>query len=221
MDIVRAFGYIFEDEDWFSKLLIAAIVGIIPIVNFATWGWIIALIRNMLDGVEQPLPAWDDFGQKFIDGLFYAIAGLLYSLPMIVIAGVLVGMTAVFSNSRGVEGLLALVVCCLSAGTFVYAIVVSALTYIGAIRYSQERNFDVYLQAGANFSLAISNLGTLILLLVFLIIAGFIVGLFGLIPCIGWLAALALGTPVTAHLMGQAAIEILGKRKRKHSDEFI
>lgn len=215
MDIGRAFSYIFEDDDWVGKVVIAAIVSIIPIVNFALAGWTIALVRNMLNGEPRPLPEWDDFGQKFIDGLLYAVAGIIYSLPLILfICLIAVVGGGLGGSSRGAAGLAGGLTCLLVPVSFIYAIAVAGMTYIGMVRYSRRGQFSDYLQFGQNLSLVRENLGTLFTLLIFLIIAGFIFGLFGWIPCLGWIISLALGTPVTAHLQGQAAVEIVSKRKR-------
>lgn len=92
MDIGKAFSYIGEDSRWSKKLLIAAIVMSIPIINFMGFGYQIQIIRNVAAGNERPLPEWEDFGTYFIDGLRYAAVLLLYNLPMFLLMFVLSGL---------------------------------------------------------------------------------------------------------------------------------
>ncbi len=209
MDLARAFTYIFDDEQWVGKIAMLAIVSLIPILSFATFGWLVALIRNMLDGYPYPLPDWDDFGQKFIDGLLIFLVTLIYSIPLFPL--ILLGPLAdTFVNTQGGEFVVFTLVCFISLFVLAYALLISALLFIGMIRYAQVRDFNVYLQIGQNLRIAMNNIGTLAVLALMEVIAGVIFALFGWIPCIGWIVALALGVPVYGHLQGQAARQIMG-----------
>jgi hypothetical protein len=111
MDFGRAFGYIFEDREWTPKVVLLAIVSMIPLLNLAVIGWTVDLIDGMLDGYDQPLPGWENFGEKFGAGLSYSIAAILYNLPLILLAcwmGVLGGR---FADVQGLEALKALSTC--------------------------------------------------------------------------------------------------------------
>ncbi len=213
MDFGRAFSYVFEDEDWVSKVLLTAVIGLIPIVNFALFGWVIALMDNVVAGEEHPMPAWDNFGDKFTAGLMYFIASVVYNIPLLLVIGVLAG-AGMLAGTRGGE-VIGLVVGCGAAGLSVaYTVVALAVLFAGMVRYTRERELSTLLQFGENLRLAQDNLSTLVTLALYLILTGVIFSLFGWIPCIGWLAAVALGTPVYGHLLGQAAQQMLGKRKR-------
>ncbi len=214
MDFGRAFGYIFEDREWTPKVVLLAIVSLIPLLNLAVIGWTVDLIDGMLDGYDQPLPGWENFGEKFGAGLNYTIAAILYNLPLILLAcgmGVLGGL---FADVQGLEGLMALSTCGMTLVIFAYAVIANAVLFIGVIRYSRVRRLDAFLQVGQNAAIARENAGTLLTLAAWLILAGIVVGMFAWIPCIGWLAAAAFATPVMSHLQGQAAAQIVGKRKR-------
>jgi hypothetical protein len=58
MDIGKAFSFPFEDDDWLTKLFLGAVVSIVPILNFAWGGYTVDILRNVIDGVPRPLPAW-------------------------------------------------------------------------------------------------------------------------------------------------------------------
>jgi hypothetical protein len=214
MDVVRAFTYIFDDDEWVSKVLATAIISIIPIVNFALYGWIVELVDNVINGYENPMPGWDDFGEKFSAGLTYFIAALIYNLPIILISCVLGFIGGLFEGSGAGEAIIASLVCVMTIGIFAYVIATSLALFIGMVRYTRDRSLNAYLRFRENLQIGMDNLGTLITLVLLSIVAGIVIGLFAWIPCIGWLAAIALGTPVYGHLQGQAAREIVGKRKR-------
>ena len=209
MDLARAFTYIFDDEQWIGKIAILALVSLVPILNFAAIGWLVALIRNMLEDRPYPMPAWDDFGQMFIDGLLFILASVIYSLPLLPLV-ILGPLADAMVNTQGGEFILFTLLCFISLFVLAYTLLISALLFVGVIRYAQVRDFNAYLQIGQNFRTAMNNIGTLAVLVFMEVIAGFIFSLFAWIPCIGWLAAAALGTPVYGHLLGQAARQMAG-----------
>lgn len=220
MDLGRSFTYVFEDEDWLTKIILTAIISMIPIVNFAVMGWVVELIGNMIDDIEHPMPEWDNFGQKFTDGLIYFCAALLYNM-------VLVGFICMFSVAGSAleafsEGLALLLFCGMSIFMLVYLLLANVALFIGIIFYTRERNFTPFLQIGTNLRVAMANIGPLIMLFILSTLAGLIMALFGWIPCIGWLLTIGLSVPVYAHLSGQTAAQIYTnavgeKPKRKNS----
>lgn len=214
MDLGRSFSYIFDDEDWVTKVLLTALISVIPILNLAIYGWIIELMRNMLDGRENPLPYWDNFGQKFTDGLMFLLASLIYNVLIVLLACVL-GVMGSLMDGRGAEVILSLAACIMVVFALIYALVANAGLFIGMVRYTRNPTFSVYLAIGENLRLALANAGTLAMLVLFSVVVSLILAVFGWIPCIGWLAALALGTPVYGHLLGQAAILIVEQSKFK------
>ena len=86
MDVGKSIGYVFEDKKWTNKLLIGLLVSIVPIVNFALLGWMIDIMRNVSKREPLPLPEWGDFGDKFVKGAILFVVGLIYSLPLLLIA---------------------------------------------------------------------------------------------------------------------------------------
>lgn len=216
MDLGRSFSYIFDDEDWISKVLLTAVIGMIPILNLALYGWVIELMRNMLDGYEHPMPAWTDFGEKFKHGLAYLVGGLVYNLPLMLVM-IPVAVIASFMENTAMEAVGVALMCVITVGIFVYALVANAGLFIGMIRYALNPELSVFLAIGQNMRIAMRNVATLVTLALFGLLVGLIFSVFGWIPCLGWLAALALGTPVYSHLAGQAAIQIVGSEKRKRS----
>lgn len=92
MDFSKAFSYISEDETWSKKLGIGAIVFLVPILNFAAIGYLFELIENVKQNRKRPLPEWDNFGNKLVDGLRFFAVMLLYSLPIFILFGIFVAV---------------------------------------------------------------------------------------------------------------------------------
>ncbi len=207
MDIARAFTYITEDENWQNKAVVTIILGLIPIVNLAVVGWMLDLIRNMLDGYEKPMPDWNDLGGQIGDrlmaGLMTAIAGFFYMLPLIAFS-ICFGIVMAALDSSFVGLLFSLI-------AIAYAAVAWLPLSIGMIRYSRTRNFSAYTDFARNIALAREHLSTLVVLAVFVFVVGIILGIVTSIPCIGWiigLASVGINAIIVGHLVGQAALLI-------------
>src|SRR5207248_3030650 len=89
MDIGKAFGFVFEDEKWVSKVLLGGLFLIIPIVNFAVIGYMLKVAQNVARGNPRPLPEWGEFGDHFMRGLYGVAIQIVYQLPTIIVYGVL------------------------------------------------------------------------------------------------------------------------------------
>lgn len=97
MDIGQSFAYIAEDEKWMQKIGVGALIGMIPIVNFAAFGYQVQVARNVWQGEERPLPDWDDFGKFLVDGLRIMAAMFIYMLPLLLVYGLLAGGFMVYA----------------------------------------------------------------------------------------------------------------------------
>ena len=83
MDIGKAFGFVFEDEKWVSKVLLGGLFFLIPIVNFAVIGYMLKVAQNVAQGNPRPLPEWGggEFGNHFMRGLHGIVIQIVYQLP--------------------------------------------------------------------------------------------------------------------------------------------
>jgi len=85
MDVGRAIGFVFEDDQWVNKLLLGAAVTLVPLFGgIAVTGYAVAVLRNVRASKPRPLPAWDELGQFLSDGLVFWVATLIYSIPFLV-----------------------------------------------------------------------------------------------------------------------------------------
>lgn len=69
--------------DW-VKIVILAVVMLVPIVDFIGLGYYLRIIKSTLAGVDE-LPEFDNIGELFIDGLKLIIVSLIYMLIPIIL----------------------------------------------------------------------------------------------------------------------------------------
>ncbi|MGD9145422.1 MAG: DUF4013 domain-containing protein, partial [Anaerolineae bacterium] len=98
MDIGKSFTFVFEDDAWITKLLLAAailLLGVlfswlllIPLILALALlgGYGVAITRQVIGGELNKLPEWDDWGALIADGLKVIVVGIVYALPLIIIA---------------------------------------------------------------------------------------------------------------------------------------
>src|SRR5688500_10790942 len=85
MDIGRAFNYPMRDPNWLMKLLIGLVVSIVPFVNFMMLGYQLRATRMVLEGIEDRLPEWDEWGDDFMRGLYSIVGNIIYFLPTTIV----------------------------------------------------------------------------------------------------------------------------------------
>ncbi len=213
MDIGKAFSYVFEDPDWLKKVGIGGVVLLIPIVNFAVFGYMLTTTKNVADGQAQPLPEWSDFGGFFMKGLYAFVGALVYFAPAIVIYCCIAILTGVASGSVGavnrdagdaVGTALGLVTTCLSCVVGLYALVAGLTIYAPMTRFAMSNNqLNLFWDFKGNLDFVQKNLGAYVMALLIALVASFIAQ-FGLILCIiGVLFTTFWSQQVTAYMFGQ------------------
>src|SRR4030065_1188818 len=87
MDFGKAFSYQFEDQDWIKKILIAAVIPLIPIIgSLVVAGWGVEITKRVIHHEPFPLADWNDFGGYLGKGFKMAVIALVYALPLIIVA---------------------------------------------------------------------------------------------------------------------------------------
>lgn len=208
MNFGLSFSYIFEDQDWFRKLALPGLCLLIPVVGWmVTLGWALKVTRNVIDGVEHPLPDID-FGNDILRGFFAFLISFIYSLPVTLITSVTgwIDSLNMFNNDLAMwgygifTGVVGLVV--FLAGLF------TSFLSLGAIaNYIAKDDFGAAFRLGEVWKLLTGNFGDWLLVALGAFLAVGIIGPLGAIACvIGLLLTLPFGMAVMGHLMGQAVV---------------
>ncbi len=224
MDIEKSFTFPFEDKDWLLKLGVGGLITIIPILNFAWSGYLVGIIRNVMSDATEPLPAWDDLGKKFTDGLILFAAGLVYALPILIVFVLPLGILASsgrLSELRNLERISeagGVLLACIACVFILYSLALSVIYPAILVLFSREGTFASCFKLRAAFDLISGNMGPFFTAWGLSLAASFGVGLvislvgaiLGLIPCLGQIISLPLSLAagayiavVYAHLFGQ------------------
>ncbi len=217
MDIGKAFTFVFDDERWMTKVLIGGLVGLIPFVGqFLVQGYMLEVARNVAQGATQPLPEWDDWGTKIVRGLMAAIISFLYSLPLLLLACIILFPTmligSAMSNGGGDGGgaIAMLGTFCFAFVAIIYSLAMMLVIPAALVRYAVTDDFMAALAFGEIFSMVRSHLGTFLMAWLAALIAGFIAPL-GAIACgIGALFTAFYTQTVIGHAYGQAYLTATG-----------
>ncbi len=209
MDLGRGLGYMRQDPNWLVKTLLGSVLGLVPILNFASIGYSMDVVRNVYHGRETPLPEWgEDFGQRLIRGFLALLIQLIYMLPLVLVA---CGWVALATAGTGAatadapQASVGLAGLCLVPLFFILALFLGALALVAQTRYAISDDFAAALQVGEIVSEFRNNLGRWMSVVGMAVAVGFAFVIFGLVTCglgffLGFYVSLA-----QSHLMAQAA----------------
>lgn len=208
MNFGLSFSYIFEDQDWFKKMLLPALCLLIPVVGWmVTVGWALKVTRNVIDGMEKPLPDID-FGNDILRGFFAFLISFVYSLPVTLITSIggWVDGWQMFNNDMamwgygiftGVFGLIA----------FLAGLVTSFLSMGAIANYIAKDDFGAAFRLGEVWKMLMDNIGDWVIVALGSVLAVGIIGPLGTVACVlGVILTMTFGVAVMGHLMGQAVV---------------
>jgi hypothetical protein len=208
MDIGKAFSFVFEDPKWITKMLIGGLVSLVPILNFAVFGYLLKTAENVAKDHPQPLPEWGEFGDHFMRGLHAFVISIVYAIPIIVIYVLMITVSfagaAAADSSEGAGAMAGFAALCLMPILIIVAIVTGFAVYAAFARYIANNNsLSAALQFGPVLASLRSNFTTWLVLYLVAILASFVGGL-GAIACgVGLLLTIPYSYAVSAHALGQ------------------
>jgi hypothetical protein len=190
-DFLKPLTFVFDDPRWLQKVLIGGlfvIASFILIGVFFIFGYMARLARNVIRGDQYPLPEWDDLGEYFAEGVKLFLVGLVYAIPIAIVAAVLIVPMAIMGNNsdnetvRSMAGMSATCVWCL-----VFPLSLGlALWLPGALlMVIVSGDFKAGFDFGHIFRFIRANVGNYLLAFVVAIVASFASQLGFLLLCIG------------------------------------
>ncbi len=213
MNFGLSFSYIFKDQDWFRKLLIPALCMLIPIVGWmVSLGWALRVAKNVMDGVENPLPELE-FGGDILRGFFAFLISFIYSLPVSILSTISgwVSNWHFYNNDAAMLGM-GLMTGVLGLVAFALGLVTTFLSLGAIANYIAKDDFGAAFRFGEVWRVVTANVGDWILVMVGMFIAVGLIGPLGTIACIiGVILTLTYGLAVTGHMLGQAYARSQGK----------
>lgn len=183
MDFGKSLTYPFDDSEWVTKFLIGGLLSLIPIVNLIVLGYVLKVIKNVAEGVEHPLPNWDDFEGFFVAGLMATLATVVWALPMFLL-GAMLAVTAAISRNGGSQELSAFWVCSMGVSCLMmlYGLFVGALLPAAYTKYAISGQIAAFFRLADIWQFISDNLGNYVISLLFVCVASLIASL-GVIAC--------------------------------------
>jgi Protein of unknown function (DUF4013) len=185
--------YMFKDPKWVGKVLLGALLGIVPILNFVTAGYALRVIDNIRTDTEPPLPEWGgDFGQLWVRGLMLAVIGFIYGIPLWILSGIVGGVAG--SSRSGAATAVAVIF-----GLIALAFSILLIFWIQGVivNYAVKGNFGAGFEFGVIWDLIKKNAGLMLMTVVFVVVVGIIIGvvtgILNIIPCVGCILSWVVG----------------------------
>jgi hypothetical protein len=208
MNFGLSFSYIFKDEDWFRKVIVPALCMLIPIIGWmVTLGWALQVAKNVMDGVEEPLPELN-FGDDILRGLFAFLISFIYSLPVSILSGISGGVErlSLLGNGEFTWGI-GLFTGAVGLVSFFLGLFTTFLSLGAIANYIDKGDFGAAFRLGEVWQLVTANAGDWVLVMLGTVIAVGLIGPLGTIACvIGVFLTLSYGMAVAGHLLGQAHV---------------
>lgn len=211
MNFGQAFTYVFEDPDWLKKVLIPALISLIPIVGqIYLIGWALDISRRVIQHNPRPLPDVD-FGRQLGEGFKGFVVGLVYAIPILILEIPIIIASLLTSNQNmdpnTVAPLVTFVSLCCGGLIFLYAILLAFALPAAMGRLADSGSIGAALRFQEVFGLLRAAPGAYLMTLLGVMVAGMIASL-GTIACvIGVVATLAYSQAIAGHLYGQAYLE--------------
>jgi hypothetical protein len=177
-------------------------LGILLVGHFFVLGYLAKLQRNVVAGVQRPMPAWDDFGGYFVEGFKLFLVAAAYALPFVLLMIVTIVPAAIL-ESQGAGGAADMVGAVLMCLLFPLIVAVMVILPAALTRAAVQARAGAAFEFGANFAFIKANAMNYVLAILVYIIANF-ASQFGIILlCIGIFFTGFLSMVMTAHAFAE------------------
>ncbi len=209
MDFAKAFTFVFEDPDWLKKLLLNALLLLIPVVGLIyVLGWSLEVGRRVARNDTPVLLPDIEFGRYLGLGFKAVVVSLVYSLPVFVMVFpmVILPSLAYQGDLRGAgQTLLMLVNFCCSCLIMLYSLLIGVLLPAAYMRMAMQERLGAGLEFGQVLGLVKAAPGAYLMVLLGIIVSGLAASLVGSLLCgIGVIFTAVYAYAVMGHFYGQA-----------------
>jgi hypothetical protein len=193
IDFGRTFTFVTEDPDWITKVLVGGLFTLLSAILVGipfVLGYWARMVKAVAAGQARPLPAWDDLGGIFSDGLRLLGVYLVYVLGLALVVGLVGGVAMIplfaMGSIDGGEGAAAALggIGILLFYAVVLVVSLAAMVYLPAalLRSVLRDSFAEGFAAREVVAFIQANLGNYALALVIYLLASFL-SQFGMILC--------------------------------------
>ena len=210
MKFADAFTFVFQDQDWFKKIIIPGLIGVlIPIVGqILLLGWALKVTLNVIRRNPNPLPEME-FGEDFSRGFKATVVAIVYSIPLIIfyLPILILTIAAGNSNEKSLGIVVVIAAMCFGFLMLLYAIVMGLMLPAAYARVAVEDSIGAGLAFREIFKMVKDNLVVYLLVLVGGIAASFISSLGSIACMVGIFVTVPYSFAILGHLYGQAYLE--------------
>lgn len=223
MDIGKSFSFVFQDDRWITKLLIAAgilLVGvvlgilIVPAIVAAAllMGYAVEITRRVINGTQPLLPEWDNWQTLIVDGLKVLVIVIVYALPAILVSACLGIPAAILRDNQGYQtGWSALLNTTSSCLSFLWSIVLGLVLPAAVAFFAVDGQLASAFRFSDVIAFVRKNIQNYLVVLVISWAAWLVATIAGSLVCgIGLLATIPYAYMVIGHLYGEAYAESRG-----------
>ncbi len=223
MEYGKAFTFFRDDEKGITKLLIGGVMnylGFVIVPIFALWGYSFEILQNVAAGSTQPMPEWDEFGDKFRKGLNVFAIRFVYFLPIVIVfccffilsfgLGLATGSSTQggSSNATTASSLASILSLCLACVAFIYGLVATVASDAALILYASSGELNTAFKFSEVLAFTQRHVADLVITLVVTFAAGVVGGLASIITC-------GLGAPFVSAWVEFAKSNLLGQISQK------
>lgn len=181
MNYEKALRFPLAEQGNLAKVIVGAVISLIPIVNFIAVGYLFKLADNIVKG-NRAMPAWANILEKFIRGILVSVIVFLYMLiPFLVaMAG---GGLGQLSRAGILFGVFVL--------AFIIAVIIGFFLPMALMNYVGTGKFLAAFDLTAIVRYVNRRFETYFVNYVIIVGLYVLVGSIGLIPVVGWILGIA------------------------------
>jgi hypothetical protein len=206
MDFGKAFAFVFEDDEWIKKILLAGLISLIPVVGqLFLMGWGLEISRRVITKEFTLLPDID-FGDYIGKGFKLFVVSLVYSVPAIILSILISIVSAVFYETD-IQFIGFLFIALFGLLLLVYSVLLIVIIPAAMANLAAKGSIGDALRLGEVFGLLKKAPGAFLMVVLGELIAGAIAPLGGIAFGIGAFLTATYALTLVSHLIGQAYLQ--------------